>query len=236
MRNDAGKRMPNALVIIPVRGSDAQRNGSPITLLEKPLLAYTIEAALNSPVVFRTIVTTDNPDIRKLAIDLGAEAPFLRPVELAEPEISLDHVLQHCFLWLAEHEKYHPDVVMPLEISHPLRPSGLLEQVVGVLIDENLDTVFTVYEERHSFWKIGDYGELQRVGNEEGQPRGTRPPLFREMAGLAMACQPNQISQGQRFGDKIGVVPLREPYALVDTQDSLGLALAKHLLDTDWNT
>ena len=99
------------LALIPVRGRDAEVDGAPIMLAGKPLIAYTIQAALTNPVVKRTMVTTDSNNTRNLAVDLGAESPVLRPGELAGDDVSLDQVLQHCLAWLAEHEGYRPDIV-----------------------------------------------------------------------------------------------------------------------------
>ena len=88
------------MAIIPVRGKDVEVEGVPVLLGGSPLIGYTIDAALNSPVVRRTVVTTDSPAVRELAVSLGAEAPFLRPAELADSGVSLDQVLQHCLEWL----------------------------------------------------------------------------------------------------------------------------------------
>ena len=164
------------LAIIPVRGRDAEVDGAPVQLAHRPLIAYTIEAALKSPMVNRTVVTTDSPTARELALELGAEAPFIRPEELANAGVTLDRVLQHCVAWLAEHEAYHPVAVMSVETSHPIRPPGLLDQVAGMLMEQQLDTVFTVYEERHAFWAVDDYGELSPIGEEEDYAQGSTAP------------------------------------------------------------
>lgn len=219
------------LAIIPVRGKDAEVDGKPVLLANRPLISYTIETALNSPIVNRTVVTTDSPSTRELAISLGAEAPFIRPAELAEPGVSLDQVLQHCARWLAEEEDYRPSAVMSLETSHPIRPDGLLDQVAGSLVEQRLDTVFTVYEEHHAFWGVDEYGELSPIGEEETKPRALRRPMYREIAGLALVCRSEVLlHQGRRFGERVGIIPLREAYALVDTQDPEGLELAEFFL------
>jgi CMP-N,N'-diacetyllegionaminic acid synthase len=206
-------------------------DGAPVQLANKPLIAYTIEATLKSPMVNRTVVTTDSSSVRELALELGAEAPFIRPEELANSGVTLDRVLQHCMEWLAENEAYRPWAVMSVETSHPIRPPGLLDQVAGLLMEQQLDTVFTVYEERHAFWSVDEYGELSPIGEEETTPRGLRRPLYREIAGLALACRGDLLlNAGRRFGGRVGIVPLREPYALVDTQDPQGLDLAEFFL------
>ena len=227
--------MPDAslgevLTVIPVRGRDVESNGSPVMLENRPLISFTIEAALKSPTVSRTLVTTDTQSVRDLAISLGAEAPFLRPSELAQADVTLDQVLHQCISWLEENENYTPDIVLCLEVSHPIRPDGLLEQVVESLVSQQLDTVFTVYEERGTFWHVDEYGELGRVGTPDDRPSALINPIYREIAGLAMARRTEVVKKGTRYGTRIGIVPLRESYALVDTQTSLGVTLAKYLL------
>jgi len=225
---------PEVVAVIPVRGRDAESDGAPVLLGDVPLIGHTIEAALRCPVVRRTVVTTDSATVRDLAIGLGAEAPFLRPADLAGPGVTLDRVLQHCLQWLEDNEAYQADIVLSMETSHPIRPPDLLEQVVDMLAAQALDTVFTVYEERHAFWRVDDYGELSPVGEEESTPRALRKPLYREMAGLALACRGNLLlREGRRYGPRLGIIPLREPYALIDTQDPLGLVMAEHLLSQD---
>ena len=226
MTSDASSQV---LAIIAVKGRDAEIDGQPVLLGGRPLIGYTIDAALWSPVVDRTVVTTDRPSTRELAVRLGAEAPFTRPEQLAEAGVSLDQVFQHCLRWLEEKEDYRPGIVITMETSHPIRPAGLVERVVGVLQEQKMDTVFTVHEERHAFWRSDEYGELSPLSDEESTPRAFRKPLYREMTGLALACRASLLRQeGRRIGGRIGIVPLREPYALVDTQDPEGLGLAEY--------
>lgn len=219
------------LAIIPVRGRDAEVDGVPVQLGGKSLISYTIDAALQSTVVTRTLVTTDSPSIRELAVGLGAEAPFLRPAELAAPNVSLDNVLQHCLKWLEENDGYRAKTIVCMEIPHAFRPPGLLEQVVSVLEEQQLDTVVTVYEEHHPMWRVDEYGELGSIGGEETTPSTVRRPLYRQLAGLALACRGDLLlREGRRFGDRVGIAPLQDPSAALDIQDPLGLILAEHIL------
>ncbi len=219
------------LAIIPVRGVDIESAGEMVMLAGKPLLQHTVEAIQLCSKIDRVIVTSDDDRVRDLAIRLGAEAPFLRPAELAAPGVSIGTVLKHCLQWLDEMESYVPVVTMPLEISHPIRPVGLLEQVLDLLFSEDLDTVFTAYEEHARFWQSDEYGELGRLGQDQEGPRTAIKPFYREVAGLALACRIEVARSGVRFGKKVGLVPIRDPSALVDTQTSYGLALAAALMD-----
>ena len=218
----------NTIAIIPIRGDDPQ--GQPdFKLGGRPLLAYTVEAARAARLIERVIVTTDNPDIARLARDCGAEVPFLRPAELSRRDVTLGQVLKHCVEWLEREERYRTDIVTLLEITHPIREEGLIDQVLEVLLDQELDSVFTAVEEGQTFWRMDRYGSLVRVGDTEDLPRQSREPLYREMGGIVTATRAPFILDGKRLGKKVGLIPLRTLSARVDTRDEVGLFLARHL-------
>src|SRR2546426_8771334 len=63
-------------------------------LAGRPLLSYMVEAAMESRLLDRVIVSTDHPEIARIAREGGAEVPFLRPAELAE-DVPSELVTQH---------------------------------------------------------------------------------------------------------------------------------------------
>lgn len=218
----------NTIAIIPIRGDDPQ--GQPeFRLGGRPLLAYTVEAAKASRLIGRVVVTTDSPDIAQLARDCGAEAPFLRPADLSGRDVPLGRVLRHAVDWLDREERYPTDIVTLLEITHPIREEGLIDQVLGVLLEQQLDSVFVAVEEGQTFWRMDRYGALVRVGDSEDLPRQSREPLYREMGGIVTATRAAFIKEGKRLGKKVGLIPLRTLSARVDTRDEVGLFLARHL-------
>ncbi len=222
---------PHVLAIVPVRGGDDEFRAGTALLAARPLLSYTLEAARQAACVERIVVSTDSPQVRQQAQALGAEVPFLRPPELCARDVSLDRVLQHCVRWLEEQEGYGADVVVLLEITHPIREPGLIDRVVETLLQNDLDSVFVAREERHSFWTSGGAGDLKRVGDEEYAPRHLRKPIYREMSGMACASRAEFVRAGSRLGHRVGLVPIRGLGALVDTHDENGLWLAERILE-----
>jgi len=209
---------------------DVPADGLPL-LVGKSLLAYTVEAALAARLVDRVIVSTDSEAIRKEAIVLGVEAPFLRPAALAARDVPVDKALRHCVLWLDENEQYRADVVVLLEMTHPLRPEGLIDQVIELLIEQGLDSVFTAFVEQHNFWIFGENGRLERVVRMGSLPRHLKRPIYKEMGGLVTATRAKFVRVGKRLGQNVGLVPIRDLYAMVDTQDPDGLFLAEAILN-----
>jgi len=116
------------LALVPARGGS---KGIPRKNIRDfaghPLIAYSIAAGLHAALVNRVIVSTDDEEIAEVARQYGAEAPFLRPAEFAQDQ-SLDlPVFQHALEWLAEKENYHPDVVVQLRPTSPVRPPGFVD-------------------------------------------------------------------------------------------------------------
>ncbi|MBI5411325.1 MAG: hypothetical protein HZA21_04975 [Nitrospirae bacterium] len=110
-----------------------------------------------------------------------------------------------------------------------IREEGLIDQVLEVLHEQQLDSVFTAVEEGQTFWRMDRYGALARVGDQEDLPRQSREPLYREMGGIVTATHAGFIKEGKRLGKKVGLIPLRSLSARVDTRDEVGLFLARHL-------
>lgn len=217
------------LAIVPVRAQDLAKTAGMPLLGGRPLIAYTVDAARAARFIDRIVVSTDSEDVRQLALTLGVEAPFVRPADLAAPGTPIEPVLQHCLSWLERADGYRPDIVVQLQISHPFREAGLIDQVVNTLVQQGLDAVFTAVEERHTFWKVNEYGELEPVSEEHGT-RSQRAPLYKEMSGLVCASTRHVVMSGDHLGKRVGLVPLRSLHALVDTQDDEGLDLARRLV------
>jgi CMP-N-acetylneuraminic acid synthetase len=113
-------------------------------LAGKPLIAYTIDAAVASGVFDRLVLSTDDADIAALVRTLGCVVPFTRPAELARDETPHLPVVQHAVRWLEEHEGYRPDAVMILQPTSPLRQPQHISEAVALLERSGADSVVGV--------------------------------------------------------------------------------------------
>ena len=146
------------LAFIPARGGSKGIPNKNITpLAGKPLIAYTIEAALQSRYIDGVIVSTDSEEIAAVAREHGADVPFLRPASLASDTAkSIDAVL-HCI----ESLNNIYNIFILLQPTSPLRTAAD--------IDEALDTFLAHGEEGLcSVNLIGDHPILTRTVDEEG--------------------------------------------------------------------
>ncbi len=111
----------------------------------KPLVAWSIEAALACPAIATTVVSTDSAEIAEVAVRYGGRAPFLRPAALAEDASTSADAALHALDWLSERgEEY--DAVMLLEPTSPLRARSDLAGVARRLAElwNDADAVVTV--------------------------------------------------------------------------------------------
>jgi CMP-N-acetylneuraminic acid synthetase len=142
--------MLRSVGVIPARGGSKGIPHKNIRdLAGKPLIAYTVEAALKSNTLRRVIVSTDNVKIADVAKSYGAEVPFLRPAELAKDDTPGLLVVQHAVKFIEEDEGASLDVVVLLQPTSPLRGHSYIDIAVKKLLETGADSVITVCKVRH---------------------------------------------------------------------------------------
>ena len=89
------------ICIIPARGGSKRIPRKNIKIFNgKPIIAYSIEAALKSGCFDKVIVSTDDDEISEVAKDFGAEVPFIRPAEISNDFAGTNPVISHAFNWM----------------------------------------------------------------------------------------------------------------------------------------
>ena len=112
----------------------------------KPLIAWTIEAALRSSSLSRVLVSTDNDEIAEVARRHGAEIPLLRPARLGGDDSSSFEVAEHALRWLQEKEGRMPDYLLLLQPTSPLRQALDIDGAVDFAFRNNATAVVGVCE------------------------------------------------------------------------------------------
>jgi len=140
------------VAVIPARGGSKRLPNKNIRpLCGKPLIAWTIECAIQSQVIDRIIVSTDNADIARISADYGAEVPFLRPGGLAADNVATLPVLQYTINRLREDEDWFPDCVLTLQPTSPLRrPEHIRESITKFKEDPNADSLVSCVKVPHA--------------------------------------------------------------------------------------
>lgn len=121
----------NIVALIPARGGSKRLPGKNAKeLLGKPLINYTIEAALGCQAVTSVYVSTDSPEIMRISRDAGAMVPGLRPPELSADDTPTMAVVQH-FLQSAFPER-PPEILLLLQPTSPLRTSRHIAEALAL--------------------------------------------------------------------------------------------------------
>ena len=93
----------SAVAIIPARGGSKRIPRKNIKeFCGKPMIAWSIEAAMESGCFDRVIVSTDDEEIAAVARQYGAETPFMRPAQLSDDYTGTIPVIRHAVEWLAD--------------------------------------------------------------------------------------------------------------------------------------
>ncbi len=180
-----GQESPKVLATICARGGSKGIPGKNIRhLMGKPLLGYTIECARACPVVGHMVVSTDSDEIAAVAEEFGIFVPFRRPAELASDTVAKIHAIRHATEYVENHEGYHPDFVVDLDVGVPLRAPSDIEACVEVLTSHpHLEAAVTVYEaERSPYFNMVEFeGERVRLVKQGPEPlirRQDAPPVY----------------------------------------------------------
>lgn len=133
----------DVIAVIPARGgSKGIPHKNIIDLVDKPLIAYSIETATKAQLVDRVVVSTDDNEIAKVARQWGAEVPFRRPKEFAGDTVSASKAVDHLIKELYP-TKERELIVVVLYPTHPFRTPNLIDHMVSVVAKNECDYAFT---------------------------------------------------------------------------------------------
>jgi len=136
--------MNNVVAVIPAKGESTRLPGKNLlSFAGKPLVSHTIEQALGSNEVDKVYVSTDCQKIAKIARDLGADVPFLRPPSLSKPDV---HALIPIFHLLEKTNSFEDfEFVMMMLPTCPLRQVKQINEVAQ-LAKKNRCNVLSVVD------------------------------------------------------------------------------------------
>lgn len=154
------------VAIIPARGGSKGVPKKNIALLGGyPLIAYSIIAAKLSSAINRTIVSTDSQEIANIALEFGAEVPFLRPVELAQDSSIDAELFLHALGWFKENEKITPETIIQLRPTTPLRNPENIERAIKYLqehpLASGLRSAHALAEPPYKMFQMNNEGYLE---------------------------------------------------------------------------
>lgn len=129
------------LAIIPARGGSKRiprKNIKPF--MGKPILAYSIEAALCSGLFEEVMVSTDDPEIARIARQYGAEIPFMRTAQTANDYATLNDVVQEVLANYKEQDRWFDNFCCILSTAPFIKPNDLVD-AYDTLLNSTFDTI-----------------------------------------------------------------------------------------------
>lgn len=180
------------LAIIPARGGSKGIPGKNIKdLAGKPLIYYSIMAGKKSKYVTRTVLSTEDEEIKQVAQDVCNCEVVDRPQELAQDETKTIPVLIQVCDELKAKEGYIPDIVVLLQPTTPLRDAKQLDEAFDIFLNNDCDSVFAAQPIgiTHGRWRQNPQThELECLYDYRHRPRRQERhlhyPLFKETGSI----------------------------------------------------
>ncbi len=137
----------NILGITLARGGSKSVHKKNIRLiLDKPLIAYTIEEALKCNLFTDYIISTDDEEIKNISSSYGAEVPFLRPKSLSEDSTSSVEAIKHAVKFMEKKKNITYDFIIELMCTNPLKNIFDIKECIHKLIKTGADSVIAVHK------------------------------------------------------------------------------------------
>jgi len=228
------------LAVIPARsGSKGVKDKNIRPLAGKPLIAYSIGAALNSGVIAKTIVSTDSEVYSEVARKYGAEVPFLRPAYLAEDtSASIDVIIHALKFYESQNIKF--DAVMILQPTSPLRSKDSITKAVKQFAESGADALVSVVAVPHEYnphWIFEpDENHLLKISTGEKEiikRRQELPKAFIRDGSIYITKTEIVLNQKSLYGQKLTYIENDPQFKVnIDTEDDWKDAESKaeHLL------
>lgn len=224
------------IALICARGGSKGLPGKNIKFLGgQPLISRAIDQANAVGKIDRVIVSTDSDEIAKVAIDSGAEVPFMRPPELADDNSPEWLVWRHALSYLKETDGVYPDVIIVIPVTAPLRFVEDLELCIDEFLKGDGDIVVTVTEaHRNPYFnmvKQNADGSVALIITPNGNvSRRQDAPLIYDMTTVAYVVSPEFVmNKNGIFDGKVHCVHIPKERAL-DIDTALDFKIAECLL------
>ena len=205
--------------LITARGGSKGIPGKNVKILAgKPLIQYSIEAALQSKFIAKIAVSTDSIDIANISRRCGAEIPFLRPPELSQDSTPTLPVIRHLINYY-KNIGVEFDAICLLQPTNPFRPKNFIDKCIQKFIDSEADSFISVLKVPHEFnphWTFeSDEHNLLKIttGEENIIPRRQELPnaYFRDGSVYIIKVQFIEI-ENKLIGGKISFLESNPDY------------------------
>lgn len=219
------------LAVVPARGGSKGLPGKNVRPLDgKPLLAHVVPVVEELGFFDRSVVSTDDLEIARVATEAGLEAPFLRPPELSGDLVGDLPVLQHALAEMERHDHTTYDVIVMLQPTSPLRRPEHVEAVVRRVLD-GWDAAWTVsptpltYHPAKQLALDGDGGlSFHDPRGAEVVARQQLAPVFHRNGAAYAFSRSCLVEQQSIMGRRTAAVVVEERMVSIDTLEDFDRA------------
>ena len=221
------------LAIIPARGGSKALPRKNIRLLNgKPMIYYTIKEALESNLLNTIIVSTEDKEVADIATKYGVQV-IERPLQLAHDNTPSLPVFQHAIAFREETDGYHPDLVVILQATSPLRKVADIDGAIEKLLQTGCDSVVSVCEVEHPLhWMFtldGDRLSPIFEGREEITRRQDAPKVYRLNGAVYVTYRDVIMKQNRVIGEDT-IAYIMPPERSIDIDTELDFRFAEFLI------
>jgi len=218
------------------------RNGSKrlskkniLPLAGKPLIAWTIETALNSKYINEVIVSTDDNEIAEISKKSGAKVPFIRPAHLATDTANSFDVVKHALDFYKKELHTEFEFLILLQPTSPLRTSSDIDNSIEILKTKKADAVVSVCKTEHSLLECNtlpaDLSLNNFLTDKIKNKRLQDLPVYYRINGAIYICSVHRFLDEKTFflSDNIYAYIMESEYS-VDIDSQLDFDLANLIL------
>lgn len=223
------------LGVIPARAGSRRLPGKNVRRLGgEPLLVRAIRCGTEAGCLDRLIVSTDDPGIAALAVEHGAEVPWLRSAEQSTDEAKVVGAVLEVLERSRADGAPEPDGVVLLQPTSPFRSAETVRRAAALFASGGGDSVVTVSPVRtHPHWTVSldDKGRMRPFieGIEAGRAQDL-PPAY-ELNGLVYVAAPATLRAGSFYSEATRALVVEDPREALDIDTPFDWALAESMLD-----
>jgi len=223
------------IILICARGGSKGLPGKNIKPLNGiPLIGWSINTAKQINRASRIIVSTDSEEIAKLALEYGAEVPFIRPKELAQDNSPEWLVWRHAVDYIENNNSESVDAIIVLPVTAPLRSSDDINACINLFEEGAADSIITVCSShRNPYFNMtvnnNEYASLVISSESKIIRRQDAPEVF-DMTTVAYVVSKNFVKNHNGiFEGKVKSVVIPRERA-VDIDDLMDFKIAELML------
>ena len=221
------------------KGSKGVANKNVKEILGKPLIAFSIEQALESNLFDKIVVSTDSEEIKKIAKKYGAKCWFFRPAELCKDDSAKIPAIQHALRKSEKKFNCQFDQIIDLDATSPLRNVEDIKKAYKIFLKDGLDNLITgTKSRRNPYFNMIEInnGEVELSKQLKNTPvnRQLSPQVYDMNASIYIWTRDFLLKENSLFSGRLGFYEMPEDRS-IDIDSPLDWEIVKMLMEKKSN-